>query len=303
DLSLNVSREILQQSRQIQVIRKQLIKKVFDTLDTLAKDSPEKFDAFWAQFGPVLKEGLVNAPSAEKQRILAILRAKSTHDAAQETSLDAYIERAKPDQKAIYYLTGTAIETLRKSPHLEAFQAKGYEVLLFTDHVDELWLEQGSEYREKPLKSVSKGQADLTTEDEQKEAEKALEEKGQALKSLLAALRVRLQEEVKEVRLSSRLMTSPVCLVSDEADMTPQMERILQQLGQDAPKVKRILEINPDHAIVTKLKKIFEADEKSSIIDDYAQLLYGQAILAEGSELPDPVKFARLVSDLMVRAV
>ncbi|MBK8014648.1 MAG: molecular chaperone HtpG [Deltaproteobacteria bacterium] len=303
DLSLNVSREILQQSRQIQVIRKQLIKKVFDTLDTMAKDSPDQFDAFWAQFGPVLKEGLVNAPAAEKQRILAILKAKSTHDAAKETSLDAYIERSKPDQKAIYYLTGTAIETLRKSPHLEAFQAKGYEVLLFTDHVDELWLEQGAEYREKPFKSVSKGQADLTTEDEQKEAEKALEEKGQALKNLLAALRVRLQEDVKEVRLSSRLMTSPVCLVSDESDMTPQMERILQQLGQNAPKVKRILELNPNHAIVTKLQKVFEADEKSSIIDDYAQLLYGQAILAEGSELKDPVKFAQLVSDLMVRAV
>ncbi len=299
DLSLNVSREILQQDRQIRAIRKQIVKKVFDTLMGIRKDDSDKFQKFWAQFGPVLKEGLVSNEQKDRDRVLELMLVNSTH--GDNTTLAEYVERMKEDQEDIYYLTGPSIDAVKNSPHLEAFKAKGYEVLFFTDGIDEIWVERGYEFKEKSFKSVGKGEIDLN-QDEDDSSKENREEKEKELKDLLTQLRSHLQEDIKEVRLSSRLTESAVCLVSDSGDMTPQMEKLMAQMGQEVPKTRRILELNPDHAIVKKLKAMHEGEEGKDLLKDYADLLYGQAILAEAGQLPDPARFSKLIAQLMVQA-
>ncbi len=298
DLSLNVSREILQKDRHIQVIRKQLVKKVHDTLETMLKEDRPKYLTFWKELGPVLKEGLLAGDPKERPRIMdALLVSSSRSDVP--TTLGEYLERIKGDQKAIYYLTGPSREAVQSSPHLEAFEAKGYEVLFFTDQIDELWLDQNPSYRDLPFRSIGKGEVDLESEDDKKKTE----EKERELKDLLTAIRVRLQDHVKEVRLSTRLTSSAACLVGDQGDLTPRMEKLLRQLDQEVPTVKRILELNPDHPILEKLQKVFQEDAKSAIVQEAADLLFGQALLAEGSQPPDPARFSKLVSDWMLRAI
>jgi len=303
DLSLNVSREMLQQDRQIQAIRKHLVKKVLESLKTLEKDDPEKYMGFWAQFGPVLKEGLL--PFDEKKdRILDLVYAASTHSETGLTSLADYVDRMGDGQEVIYYMTGPSREVLAGSPHLEAFADKGLEVLLFSDPVDEVWLEQmPPEYQGKKFQSIGRGEIDLSSsEDEEKEGE-GREEEAEAYKDLIQCIRNAVQGDVKEVRLSNRLKQSPSCLVVDEGDLSPQLEAMLRQAGQEVPERKPILELNPDHAIMKKLQEIFEADGTDPRLSEYAELLFGQAVLAGGGQLHDPAAFTRKLSGLMEKAL
>ena len=214
----------------------------------------------------------------------------------------------KDGQDEIYYLSGESRTLVESSPHLEAFKEKGYEVLYLVDPVDEFAIQGITEFEEKALKSVGKGTVELGTDEEKKEAEEKLEEKREIYKDLMEFLQKSLDEHVKEVRLSNRLTTSPVCLVAGEHDMSPQMERLMQQteglsaMGMGGPQ-KRIMELNPQHAILGKLHEAFAEDQKAPVLEDYAQLLLGYAFLAEGADLPDPAQFNKLVGDLMVKGL
>src|SRR5678815_1630701 len=190
-----------------------------------------------------------------------------------------------------------------RSPLLEAFTDKGYEVLLFADPIDELWLERAPRFKDKPLKSIGRGEIKLGTEDDRKKAADALEDKKREYNDLLACFRVHLQEDVKEVRLSSRLTSSPVCLVSDEHDLTPRMQKMLEQLGQKPPKIKPILELNPDHALLPKLHALFAANKADPRLALYAEILLGQAHLADSGQLPDPAAFSQALADVMLHGV
>lgn len=303
DLSLNVSREILQQSRQIQVIRKHLVKKLLEALNELKASDEEKYLGFWAQFGPVLKEGLLSFEE-KKDRILDLTYAASTADERKLTSLSAYVDRMGDDQEAIYYMTGPSRDVLAGSPHLESFREKGIEVLLFTDPVDEVWLEQmPPEYRGKRFRSVGRGEIDLDADAEKEEGSGDRKQREETLKGLIQSLRAAIQDDVKEVRLSGRLKSSPACLVLEEGDLSPQLEAMLRQAGQEVPVRKPILEINPDHAIVERLQQIFDANGTDPRIADFAGLLFAQAVLAEGGQLADPAAFTRKLSELMVEAL
>jgi molecular chaperone HtpG len=302
DLSLNVSREILQKDRQIQLIRKQLVKKVLATLEETKRDKHDDYAQFWSAFGPVLKEGML-APDADKEKLLDLVVTASTDRSAPVTSLEQYVGRMKEGQDAIYFLTGPSKEALAKSPLLERFIAGGYEVLLFSDPVDELWLEQGLKYKDKPLKSIARGDIVLGSEDERKQATEQLEDKKKELSDLLGCLRVHLQDHVKEVRLSHRMTSSLACLVADEHDLSPRVQRMLEHLGQAPPKTKPVLEINPSHPVVEKLKAVFQASHADPRLAIYAQLLYGQAHLAESGYVADPHAFGDALVDLMARAL
>lgn len=297
DLDLNVSREILQQSRQIRAIRKQVVKKVIDELQRLQSDDAETYAKVWASFGQVLKEGLLQGEDKDRERLMKLVLAPSTTE--EQTSLEGYASRMKEGQDSIYYLVGQKLDAMKSSPHLEAFAAKGYEVLFFTDNIDELWLDRNPEFDGKKLVSVGKGDISLDSEEEKKEKEEKKEAAEKEVSGLLTKIRAHLQEEVKDVRLSSRLTSSAVCLVGEEGDMSPQLEKLMAQMGQDVPKVKRILELNPEHPVMEKLKSTFEADESSEALKGYAELLYGQAVLAEGGQLQDAARFSGLVADLM----
>ncbi|MBC7977594.1 MAG: molecular chaperone HtpG, partial [Myxococcales bacterium] len=303
DLSLNVSREILQKDRQIPVIRKQLVKKVLGTLEEMKRDHAEDYLTFWASFGPALKEGLLAYDTQDKDKLLDLVITTSTHEASKLTSLEDYVGRMKEGQDAIYFLTGPSKESLVRSPLLEAFAAKGYEVLLFADPIDEIWLERAPRFKDKPLKSIGRGEVELGSEDDRKKAAEALDEKQKEYGDLLALFRVHLQEEVKEVRLSSRLTSSPVCLVSDEHDMTPRMQKMLEQLGQAAPKPKPILELNPSHPLIPKLQTLFAENKADPRLRLYAELFLGQAHLADSGQLPDPGAFSRALADVMLHGV
>jgi molecular chaperone HtpG len=303
DLSLNVSREMLQQDRQIRAIRKHLVKKVLESLKSLMGDDEEKYLGFWAQFGPVLKEGLLLFDE-KKERILDLVYAASTHSDQKLTSLSDYVERMGEDQEALYYMTGTSREVLAGSPHLEAFAEKGIEVLLFSDPVDEVWLEQmPPEYQGKKFQSIGRGEIDLDSEGEKEQAESARKQDEENYKDLIQCLRSAIQDDVKDVRISSRLKQSPSCLVLEEGDLSPQLEAMLRQAGQDVPERKPILELNPEHAILKELQRIFERDGTDARLADYAELLFAQAVLAEGGQLADPADFTRRLSLLMEKAL
>ncbi len=303
DLSLNVSREMLQANTQIETIRNHLVKKVLDALIDLQKSDEEKYLGFWAQFGPVVKEGLLDF-TQKRERILELLLCASTHDDTALTSLSAVISRQPEDQGVLYYLTGTSRKQLANSPHLEAFQARNIEVLLFTDHVDEVWLEQGApDFMGKKFQSVLKGDLDLTSGEEREQEQEKRGEETANFKNLLAALRAGVQDKVKEVRLSNRLTSSPACLVLDEGDLSPQIGELLRRSGQNVPDIKPILEINPTHPLLEKLKTVCDADGKDPRLADYADLLFEQALLAEGGRLDDPAAFSRRVAELMYAAL
>jgi molecular chaperone HtpG len=300
DLSLNVSREILQKDRQIQIIRKQLIKRVLGVLEEMKQGSSKEYVGFWAEFGPVLKEGLLGFDVQDKDKLLDLVVTASTADASGLTSLDEYVGRMKNGQDAIYFLTGPSKQAVGKSPLLEAFVKKGYEVLLFSDAVDEIWLTQGAKFKDKPLSSIGRGEIKLGSDEERKKEDEALQDKGREYGDLLACLRVHLQDEIKEVRLSSRLTSSAVCLVVDDDDMSMRMQKLMKQLGQAPPKVRAVLEVNPSHPLIPKLAAIFGANKDDPRIKLYAQLLLGQAQLAESGELPDPTAFSQVLADVML---
>jgi molecular chaperone HtpG len=302
DLSLNVSREILQQDRQVQKMRNGIVNKVLDAIKQLKNKDSEKYLTFWNEFGPVVKEGLFQ-DIENRDALLNLVLCTSTNDDSELTSLQAYVDRMKPEQESIYYLTGESRQAVENSPHLEAFKDKGYEVLILTDHVDEVWLQSITEFEGKSFQSAAKGDAELGTEEEKKEEEEARKEKQEEHNSLLERIQKDLDEHVKEVRLSSRLTSSAACLVGDQGDMTPQMEKLMQQMGQAMPTQKRILELNPKHPILERLQTIYDGDQDAKELGDYAQLLYGQALLSEGGQLPDPGAFSKLVADVMVQAL
>lgn len=302
DLTLNISREILQQNKQIQNIRGSITKKILNTLKDLRLNNNEQFLSFWGEFGKMLKEGLFKEPS-DREKLLEVCVFQSTHDPKELIMLNDYVERMKPNQEAIYYLSGENRKSIENSPHLEAFKDKGYEVLLLTDPVDEVWSQFVWEFKGKRLQSVEKGKVELGTEEERKKAEEVKKEKETTCKSLLDMIKEKLGEVVKEVRLSSRLTSSPVCLVTDSGDMSPHLEALLKASGKDVPQVKRILELNPTHPILDKLQKLFDANKDDTRLEDYAHLLYGQAVLAEGGKLPDPARFNKQLSELLVNSI
>lgn len=301
DLSLNVSREILQQDRQIQRIRKHVVKKIMEKLEEIRKDNGENFRNFWAQFGPVLKEGLLDWDGSN-DRILDLLLTHSTHG-DEWTSLDDYVERMPEGQSEIYYITGETRETVANSPHLEAFRERGYEVLYFTDRIDEVWLQRKVQFKDHALRSVGKGDVELGSEEERKKSQDELEARSTELKDLLACLGKCLESEVKEVRVSNRLKTSAACLVGDENDLSPQLAELLRSSGQDIPENKRVLEVNPDHPILKGLDSLFADNPEDPLLTDYAQVLHGQAVLSEGGRIQDGAAFSQRLSDLMVRAM
>jgi molecular chaperone HtpG len=302
DLPLNVSREMLQKDRRIPIIRKQLVKKVYATLDELKSESPTAYLEFWNELGPVLKEGLLS-PDEDKTKLLDLLLATSTLKGDEPTVLADYVTRMKPGQEAIYFLTGSSRESIASSPLLEAFADKDYEVLLFSDPVDELWLERAPKFQDKPLVSIARGEVKLGSDDERKQAAEALEEQQKEYADLLSCLRVHLQDDVKEVRLSTRLTSSLACLVGDENDLSPRMQKMLEQLGQKAEKVRRILELNASHPLLPKLEAIFRASSADPRLELYAKLLLGQAHLSESGQVPEPTAFGKALADVMLRAV
>lgn len=302
DLSLNISREILQQNRQIQAIRKRLVKKILGTLEEMKLNEAETYRQFWGEFGRALKEGIFEDGN-QRETLLNLALFESTHATEGLTDLKDYMARMPQDQQAIYYMTGESRKTIENSPHMEAFRAKGYEVLLLTDPVDEVWVQSVFEFEGKSLQSVGKGSVELGSEEERKQAEEARQEKEKTYKSLLECLQGKLDEHVKEVRLSNRLTESPSCLVGNPSDITPQMEQLLKAMNQEVPKTKRILEVNPEHPLMGKLQTIYSANASDPALNEYAELLFGQALLAEGSPLPDPAGFSKRVTQLMVQAM
>ncbi|MCH9702158.1 MAG: molecular chaperone HtpG [Actinomycetia bacterium] len=300
DMSLNVSREILQQDRQIKAIRRRLTKKVLSTIKDLQSERPEDYRTFWTQFGRVLKEGLLS-DFDNQDALLRICSFASTHSDEEPTTLAEYVERMKDGQKQIYYATGETRQQVLKSPHLEAFKSKGYEVLLLTDPVDEVWVGTITEFDGKPLQSVARGEVDLDSEDDTSNAEREEQEKEFA--DVVTWLQQTLADHVKTVRLSTRLTESPACLITDTFGITPALARIYQASGQELPVEKRILELNPDHPLITGLRQAYAGRGADEALIDTAQLLYGTAVLAEGGTPEDPAKFAALVADRLARAV
>lgn len=295
DLPLNVSREILQDSKDIEAIRAGSVKKVLGLLEELAQSSPEKYAAFWREFGRVLKEGVGEDP-ANRERIARLLRFASTHadTDAEIVSLTDYVSRMKEGQRAIYYLTADSFAAAKSSPHLEVFRRKGVEVLLLSDRVDEWVVGHLTEFDGKPLASVAKGDLDLgALEDEAEKAQRRHEE-GE-LKPLLERVRAALAERVAEVRVTHRLTESPACLVAGEHALGAHLERLLKTAGQKVPVSKPILELNPRHPVVRRLGE--EADDAR--FADWSHLLFEQALLAEGGQLEDPGAFVRRLNQLM----
>ncbi|HXV61301.1 MAG TPA: molecular chaperone HtpG [Vicinamibacteria bacterium] len=300
DLPLNVSREILQQDRQIRQMRKGLLKKVLDALQSMKETDEARYLKFWTAFGRALKEG-VPEDFENRDKIVSLCLFASSADSEKLTSLSDYVSRMKEEQDAIYYIAGGPREMLESSPHLEAFRDRGLEVLFMTDAVDELLVQALPEFEGKTLRSAGKGTLELGSEDERKQKKRDLDEKSKGFEELLTRVQKILDDRVKEVRLSNRLTTSPACLVGGEHEFSPRLESWLREQRGDAPVLRRILELNPDHEVVSRLKARFDVDESSELIPEYAELLYGYAVLAEGSPLRDPAAFARRFADLMAR--
>ena len=298
DLPLNVSREILQESRDIKVIRESSTKRVLSMLEELANSEDEakkeKYRTFWTQFGQVLKEG-VGEDQTNQERILKLLRFASTHtDSAEQTvSLADYVSRMKEGQDKIYYVTGETFNAAKNSPHLEIFRKKGVEVLLLSDRVDEWMLSFMTEFDGKQLASVAKGGLDLGSLSDEKE-QKAHEETEKQFKDLVERMKKVLEDKVKDVRVTFRLTDSPACLIADENELSGNLLRMLKAAGQNAPDMKPILEINPEHPLLSKLK----SDDQH--FDDWANLLFDQALLAEGGQLNDPASFVKRMNQLLL---
>ena len=296
DLPLNVSREILQESKDIEAMRSANVKRVLSMIEDLAENHKDKFATFWKEFGKVIKEGVVE-DHANRERIAKIMRFASTHTDtdAQDVSLADYIARMKPEQEKIYFVNAETFASAKNSPHLEVFRKKGVEVLLMADRVDEWVMQHLTEFEGKAMQSVAKGRLELGKLED--EAEKKAQEKEESdSKPLLERIKKALGEGVKEVRVTLRLTDSPACLVADEHDMGANFQRMLKAAGQNMPAAKPILEINPHHALVQRLKD--EADEDR--FADLAKVLFDQSLLAEGGQLEDPAGFVKRLNALML---
>ncbi|GGU87421.1 molecular chaperone HtpG [Lentzea flava] len=302
DLSLNVSREILQQDRQIQLIRRRLVKKVLSTVKSMMTTDPDKYATFWTEFGRAVKEGLLDDVE-NRDAILDISSFASTHDAEKPTTLRQYVERMKDGQEYIYYLTGESRSAVEKSPHMEALRARGVEVLVLTDPIDEMWVDAVAGFDGTQFQSIAKGQVDLDTDEENETAKAEREQRQQDFAGLLSWLTETLGDTVKEARLSSRLTTSAACIVGDTHDMTPTLEKMYRAMGQDLPPVKRILELNPDHALIIRLREAHTARPHDDGLAQTAELLYGMALLSEGGELADPARFTTILASQLEKTL
>ena len=303
DLPLSISREKMQQDRHISQMRRWLASRVLEKLDAMLLAERDKYVTFWQAFGPAIKEGIAS-DRENTDKLIALALFSTSDDPEKLTTLAEYVGRMKSGQEEIYYLTGESRAAVEHSPHLEAFREKGYEVLYLIDPIDELMAQSLTEFEGKKLHSIAKGTVELGTADEKQQAEQQLKEQQQAYASLFELLQKQLADQVKEVRLSSRLTTSPVCLVSDADDYSPQLERLLKRaMNEDLPKQLRIMELNPKHPILEKMHTRFENTPDDPLLKEYAELLLGYALLAEGSPLVDPVEFNKQLADLMLRAL
>jgi len=299
DLPLNVSREILQKSPAMDAMKKGATKRVLGLLEEMVKDNPEDYTVFWGEFGNCLKEGVVE-DHANREKLAGLLRFASTESNEQTISLGEYIGRMKDGQETIYYITADTFAAASHSPHLEVFRKKGIEVLLLHDRIDEWLVSHLTEFDSKKLQSIAKGELDLSSigsEEEKEAGKKAEEEAAKQAGPAVEKIKKALGERVKDVRVTTRLTESPACLVSDKFDISGNLERILRQAGQDVPQVKPILEINPEHELVKRLSKM-RSEEK---ISDFADILFDQAVLAEGALPEDPAGFVRRINALLIQ--
>ncbi|MCP1726334.1 molecular chaperone HtpG [Natronospira proteinivora] len=291
DLPLNVSREILQDNRLVRSIRAGAVKKVLGLLEDMARNRPDDYAHFWEQFGKVLKEGPAEDPD-NTDRIAKLLRFSSTREPDGETvSLQDYVDRMKPDQKAIYYVTADNHETALNSPHLEAFRKQNVEVLLLSDRVDEWLVANLTEFDGKPLRSVTHGELEADEVGDSKDDEA----KDERHKPLLDKLKGQLEDQVSDVRVSRRLVDSPACLVAEQGGLSLNLQRLLKEAGQTVPELRPILEVNPDHPLVRQLSEL----EDEARLGDWSQLLFDQALLAEGGQLADPAGFVRRLNAML----
>lgn len=302
DLPLNISRQRLQQDRHITQIRKWLTRKVLDALAELQEKDQEKYLKFWHEFGRALKEG-VSSDYDNKEKLLPLLLFESSNDPEKLTTLKSYVERMKAEQKDILYLTGESRLVLENSPHLESVKEKTYEVLYLVDPVDELLVQNLHEFEGKHLKSVTKGKANWGTEEEKQTQEEQLKKKEEEYTDFLQASQKKLDQYVKQIRFSTRLVNSPVCLVTEEHEYSPNLERLLQKGKGGGPKQRRIMELNSDHPIIARLLERFKSNHEDSAVGDSMDLLFQLSLLAEGSEVADPVRLNQLTLDLLKKTV
>jgi molecular chaperone HtpG len=304
DLQLNVSRETLQHSPVLAKIRRDLVKRVLDELDRRAKADEGDYEKFWQSFGPVLKEGMYE-DHEQRERLLELARFHSTAGDGW-VSLADYVERMKPGQDAIFTISGENLEALRASPQLEACRAKGVEVLLLSDPIDEFWMPSAHTYKDKPFRSLTRGDVDLSKiESPEAEADEAEESKvaGDAMDRLIAVFKARLGDKVQDVRPSSRLTESAVCLVAEEHGMDLRLERFLKQHQQLDQLSKRVLEINPKHALIREMARAADDDGQKDALGDLAELLLDQARIVEGEPVPDPGAFSRRMSAFLTKGL
>ncbi len=294
DLSLNVSREILQDSPLVDSIKSGVTKRVLSSLQTMSEKEPEKYQSFWNEFGKVLKEGPAE-DFANKESIAKLLRFASSNTDEQSVSFESYIKNMPKEQESIYYITADSHQAAKNSPHLEIFKQKNIEVLLLSDRVDEWLVSSLHEFDGKKLQSIAKGDLDLgklDTEEQKAEKEKIEKE----AKSIVEKIKKSLGDKVKEVKVTHRLTNSPACLVVGEHDISGNLERILKAAGQSTPENKPILEVNPNHELIKKLEKI----EENQLFNDYSSVIFDQAILAEGGQLDDPIGYVNKVNKFLI---
>ena len=294
DLPLNVSREILQSNKHVEVIKKNITKKVLDTLGDMKKNAYDAYLEFHKEFGRILKEGIHFDFSKKEQVADLLLFPSSKTEPGKYTTFDDYVKNMPIAQGEIYYITGRPDENVLQSPYLEAFREKGYEVLIMTDDIDDFIMLDLKEYKGKKIKSVIKGDINL---DKSGDADK--ERSKEKFGKLLDMIRAQLKNEVKDARLSGRLKDSACCLVADEGGLDPQMEKLLKSMGQDVPSDKRILEINPSHPVLEAMNHLISKGGNEQLLKEYIDLLYNQALLLEGSKLKDPAAFTKSIAKLM----
>lgn len=303
DLSLNISREMLQQNRSVTMMKKSLTKKTLDSLADLFNNERDQYLTFWKEFGNALKDGVISDHD-NREKVSGLLLFESTADPSKLTSIDEYIDRMKEGQTEIYFLTAENRLVADNSPHLEALKEKGYEVLFLLSPIDEILTQYLNEYKGKKLKSISKGNLDLGSKEEKEQKEKETKEKSEEMGDLLKFLKEKLEKNIKEVKVSSRLVSAPACIEREEYDVTPYLEKLLNKENDMMSSLKkRVLEINPKHAVVTRLFDRYKANNNDPLLGDYAEMLMDYALLAEGAPLPDPVKFNKLVVELMERSI
>lgn len=301
DLPLNISRQRLQQDRQITQIRKWLTRKVLDALSELKEKENEKYMKFWGEFGRALKEG-VSSDYETKEKLVPLLLFESSNDPKELTTFKSYMERMKPEQTEILYLTGGSRHTIENSPHLEAPRQKGYEVLYFSDPVDEWMVQSLHEIEGKKLKSLTKGKVSLGSEEENKRCEEELKSKEEEYAKFLEAAQNRLSEYVKRVQVSTRLVGSPACLVTEDHEESPHLQRLLQR-GKNAGKTRRVMELNADHPLIACLYQRFKSNADDHVVNDSMEILFELALLAEGSEVANPVRLNQLTLELLRKSV